>query len=545
MVKVQHIMKQTGMRTVAPSRCGSAMLVLVIFVLTALCVAPTVTAYTAGRGASEEIISRYGRSLQYYQAGMKDRAMSELREGLSMAIRDGVLAGEAMMSNGIFKICYYEGRLDATAYELMDRALEIYKQLRDSANMVNVYNNLALSAYKSGKKEVAAEYFRNALDVCGKNGIKRAVVQQNMSDMYMPSDPMAALRLLDEAESSFRLAKPEEGDNPDNIRSYFLVLAKRAEASIALGRRDNALADLRAAERLSGRIERVHVPDALAHLSHIALEMGDSLWAFRLMLGYETMMDSLTRENNANSLQSLLVQFDTERLQQRNEALRLKVQNRNNLISSGVVIALLLLVLSGFLWWKLKSDRRRNHVIQTQQRDIVRYQKEAAELRERQMQQDLDAKNRELTSFALNHSGVNEFHNRLYGMLSECVGLVESGDRATAAKMIGECAAECRTFGSEVLARDFRVYFEQVHPEFFHRLKCRFPQLSQNDLRLCAFLYLGMSTKDISALTCREVRSVESARLRLRKKLGLSSETTLEMFLAKISYLESSEESHI
>ena len=53
-----------------------------------------------------------------------------------------------------------------------------------------------------------------------------------------------------------------------------------------------------------------------------------------------------------------------------------------------------------------------------------------------------------------------------------------------------------------------------------------------------------MSTKDISALTCREVRSVESARLRLRKKLGLPSETTLEMFLAKISYLES-EESHI
>jgi tetratricopeptide repeat domain protein len=544
MIKVQHIMKQTGMRTGAPSRCGSAMLIFVIFVLTALCGAPTVTADTADQVASEEINSRYRRSLQYYQAGMKDRAMSELREGLSMAIDAGDLPGEAMMSNGIFKICYYEGRVDATAYELMDRALEIYKQLRDSANMVNAYNNLALSAYKSGKKEVAAEYFRNALDMCGKNGIKKAVVQQNMSDMYMSSDPMAALRLLDEAESSFRLAKSEVGDNPDNVRSYFLVLAKRAEASIALGRMDNALADLRAAEKLSGRIERVHVPDALAHLSHIALEMGDSLRAFRLMLGYETMMDSLTRENNANSLQSLLVQFDTERLQQRNEALRLKVQNRNNLITSGVVIALLLLLLSVFLWWKLKSDRRRNHVIQTQQRDIVRYQREAAELRERQMRQDLDAKNRELTSFALNHSAVNEFHNRLYGILSECVGVVESGDKATAAKRIGECAAECRTFGSEILARDFRVYFEKVHPEFFHKLKCRFPQLSQNDLRLCAFLYLGMSTKDISALTCREVRSVESARLRLRKKLGLPSETTLEMFLAKISYLES-EESHI
>ena len=104
--------------------------------------------------------------------------MSELREGLSMAIDAGDLPEEAMMSNGIFKICYYEGRVVATAYELMVRAWEIYKQLRDSANMVTAYNNLALCAYKSGKKEVAAEYFRNALDVCCKNGIKKAVVQQ-------------------------------------------------------------------------------------------------------------------------------------------------------------------------------------------------------------------------------------------------------------------------------------------------------------------------------------------------------------------------------
>lgn len=78
---------------------------------------------------------------------------------------------------------------------------------------------------------------------------------------------------------------------------------------------------------------------------------------------------------------------------------------------------------------------------------------------------------------------------------------------------------------------EFKLFFERVHPNFYATLSSLYPDLTSRDLRLCAFLYLGMTTKEIAALTYREFRSVESARNRLRKKLnlGLSEDLTAHL----------------
>ena len=53
------------------------------------------------------------------------------------------------------------------------------------------------------------------------------------------------------------------------------------------------------------------------------------------------------------------------------------------------------------------------------------------------------------------------------------------------------------------------------------RLRVRYPQLSQTDLRMCVYIKLNLSTKEIAELMNISPRSVEMARYRLRKKLGL------------------------
>ena len=80
---------------------------------------------------------------------------------------------------------------------------------------------------------------------------------------------------------------------------------------------------------------------------------------------------------------------------------------------------------------------------------------------------------------------------------------------------------------------EFRYYFEQVHPSFYENLEKRYPDLTIKEKRLCAFLRLGLSSKDISAITFKEVRSVESARNRLRKKLGMTPDGNLTEFLSQ------------
>jgi DNA-binding CsgD family transcriptional regulator len=73
-----------------------------------------------------------------------------------------------------------------------------------------------------------------------------------------------------------------------------------------------------------------------------------------------------------------------------------------------------------------------------------------------------------------------------------------------------------------------------VHNDFYDKLNEKFPNLSANEKRLCAFLRLNMSTKEISAITYQSINSITVARSRLRKKLELDSDENLISFLESI-----------
>ncbi len=77
----------------------------------------------------------------------------------------------------------------------------------------------------------------------------------------------------------------------------------------------------------------------------------------------------------------------------------------------------------------------------------------------------------------------------------------------------------------------FSIYFDQVHNNFLTTLKTKFPQLSPTDLKLCAYLRLNLSSKEIAHILNISLKGIEVSRYRVRKKLGLSTETNLYDFL--------------
>jgi len=81
---------------------------------------------------------------------------------------------------------------------------------------------------------------------------------------------------------------------------------------------------------------------------------------------------------------------------------------------------------------------------------------------------------------------------------------------------------------------DFKYHFEKVHQGFFTRLNGKFPKLTVKDQRLCAYLLLGLSTKELAGLTNITPESAEIGRIRLRKKLGLNRTQNLNSFLQSI-----------
>ena len=81
----------------------------------------------------------------------------------------------------------------------------------------------------------------------------------------------------------------------------------------------------------------------------------------------------------------------------------------------------------------------------------------------------------------------------------------------------------------------FAMHFDQVHNNFLAALKAKYPLLSATDLKLCAYLRLNLSSKVIAQILNISLKGVEVSRYRIRKKLGLPSETNLYEFLLSIT----------
>lgn len=82
---------------------------------------------------------------------------------------------------------------------------------------------------------------------------------------------------------------------------------------------------------------------------------------------------------------------------------------------------------------------------------------------------------------------------------------------------------------------NFSNYFSQVHTNFFESLKQQFPELSQNDVRICSLIKMSLSNKEIASLLNIEASSVKMSRYRLRKKLQLPDEIELNTFLRELT----------
>ena len=91
-----------------------------------------------------------------------------------------------------------------------------------------------------------------------------------------------------------------------------------------------------------------------------------------------------------------------------------------------------------------------------------------------------------------------------------------------------------RIIGTVKIFENFESQFTNVHPDFFKNLVIKYGKLSQNDLRLCAYIKMNQSTNQISQMTGVSIRTVETQRYRLSKKLKLLDSEDLNFSIMSI-----------
>lgn len=82
----------------------------------------------------------------------------------------------------------------------------------------------------------------------------------------------------------------------------------------------------------------------------------------------------------------------------------------------------------------------------------------------------------------------------------------------------------------------FKKHFIEVHPDFFKAIINRFPDLTNDDLKLCAYLKLQLSSKEIARLLNIETAAVNKRRNRIRKKLDIASSVDLHEFMLTVDH---------
>ena len=131
----------------------------------------------------------------------------------------------------------------------------------------------------------------------------------------------------------------------------------------------------------------------------------------------------------------------------------------------------------------------------------------------------------------------NELSERLISELKKINTLIDikkSNQKKEIRQIISSMIRNLKMNAEGNAWKEFEMRFEQVHQSFYDDLIKDFPNLTPNEKKLCAFLRLDMSTKDISAITFQSVNSILVARTRLRKKLQLlNTDIDLNIFLSK------------
>jgi DNA-binding response OmpR family regulator/DNA-binding CsgD family transcriptional regulator len=101
-------------------------------------------------------------------------------------------------------------------------------------------------------------------------------------------------------------------------------------------------------------------------------------------------------------------------------------------------------------------------------------------------------------------------------------------------ELIKELIFKINDKSNEHLWNEFEVCFENVHTGFYRTITEKIPEISVRERRLCAFLKMNMSAKEIASITFQSINSIDVAKHRLRTKIGVSSDEDLNNFLNSI-----------
>lgn len=424
---------------------------------------------------------------------------------------------------------YYSQKKYESALEYNLRAAELAEDSNDNHSLAGSLLNIGL-IYMQTDDQRALEYFRRALEISENLKIipLRIAVLLNIGQLYHnQSEYENALENFTEA-----LELSEAVRNLSSISFAKMQIAKlyliRKEFPKAL---DYANSSLEIAKNLK-------LIEVEKDLHKILLEVnaanGNYKNAYYHSILYKQLTDSLFNENNIRQITELEFTYKFEKEKQ---AIALEQQKKDEVEAAGrklqrtiiITLAVCFLLVSSLAIYihRLYSlNKKANRAIQK----IEHEKNKLLELELERTSQELEENQKSLTASSLKLIQKSERD-------AETVRKLESVLETTSPegnKVILGIISDFKRISRSSNWNEFELLFQKVHKSFYDKLNENFPDLTANERKLCAFLKLNMSSKDIANITFQSEEAQKKARQRLRQKLSIDRDTNLSVFLQNI-----------
>ncbi len=282
---------------------------------------------------------------------------------------------------------------------------------------------------------------------------------------------------------------------------------------------DSATICYQAAERIAEKLNDRHfLLSSLESLFELKKEQQDYKTALLLKEKMKNLSDSIISYDSRKLIKNIEVQF---LVSEKDKKLQLIEKEKNiavlsNYILSGTIVFIILFIILFLLFFR-RARQRDRQLLHTRD-SLFKALEEQKNIRETFLQNEIEFREQQLSSLALQMMQKNE-------LLQELLEKKQVLEDQEIKKLISSGLNQDRDW------RDFNSSFERLNKNFNIRLKELYPEISQNDLKLCALIKLHLSIKEMAGILNISPDSVKTARYRLRKKLQLNTEDNLTEFI--------------
>lgn len=446
----------------------------------------------------------------YRARGFFDIATDYFFSGLDIAenLSDKNLL--ARIYNHIGVVYYYLQEYQA-GLEYYTKALEIFTRLQDDSWIAALKNNIGMIYEKLGNDNHALEYYLDAAAINHKlnNLIWLGNNCGNIGNIYRNRKDPKCLEYYDLMEDIFL--------NINNLEGQVAVNYNKGLFYFNTGNYSNALPYFIESFNLANGIGSLQgKKNAAEMLGKSYFELGRYQEAYLYQKREISLHDSI----NLNEVSQKIAKTEMKaNMKKEKEAYEINIRLRNTYIAGAITLLLVLLAISTVLILRQRASHKKHQI-----------EKEVIRLENLRLSEQLEFKNRELEYYI-------EFlltKNNLILEVSEKLNDLKPNVLPENLSIINGIIFDLKSGVEKDEWEEFEARFQQTNERFYNALDTIHPGLSQNERNLCAYIKLGMSSREISSLTKQSLSSIETARSRLRKKIGLPVETDIRDYLMGI-----------